>query len=63
MTGSEQDTAVVLVDAIGYGDITPMARTGRLVRLSGSPAVPAVALRTEMDALPLVERTNVAWRP
>jgi amidohydrolase len=62
VTGSEQDTAVVLVDAIGYGDVTPVARTGRLVRLSGTPSVPAVALRTEMDALPVVERTNVAWR-
>lgn len=62
VTGSEHDTAVALVDAIGYGDVTPVARTGRLVRLSGTSLEPAVALRTEMDALPVVERTNVSWR-
>ena len=62
VTGSENDTAIALVDAIGYGDVTPVAGTGRLVRLSGTPSEPAVALRTEMDALPVVERTNVTWR-
>jgi amidohydrolase len=60
------DTAAALVDAIGYGEVAHVAQTGRMVWLSrtavADPADPAVALRAEMDALPITERTNVPWR-
>jgi amidohydrolase len=62
VTGSEHETALALVDAIGFGDVVPVAQTGRLVRLFRAPAEAAVALRAEMDALPITERTNVPWR-
>lgn len=68
LSGAEADTAARLVDAIGAGAGEPVAETGRLLWVHGDPAAGepagggAVALRTELDALPVVEATSVPWR-
>jgi amidohydrolase len=62
VTGDEKDTAQLLADAIGVGDGKVVARTGRILDLDCSSGVgPAIAVRTEMDALPIVEQTGVPW--
>ncbi|WP_326569607.1 amidohydrolase [Amycolatopsis rhabdoformis] len=60
-SGDEDDTARVAAAALGAGEVIPVAKTGRLIELAGEHAGPAVALRAELDALPIVERTGVAW--
>ena len=63
VSGDEADTAATLVEALGDVEAVQMATTGRLVRISPYDGEsPAVALRTELDALPLVESTEVPWR-
>jgi amidohydrolase len=60
--GEEHDTTLRLTEAIGRGKGRRIARTGAILRLGPphSPA-PAVAVRTELDALPIAERTVVPW--
>ena len=60
LSGDELDTAARLVAAIGAGEGIPVAGTGRLVEVTGGGSRPVV-VRTELDALPLLERTGVAW--
>lgn len=60
LSGDELDTAARLVAAIGAGEGIPVAGTGRLVEVTGGEGRPVV-VRTELDALPLLERTGVAW--
>lgn len=61
--GDESDTAEELVFALGTTEVVPVAGTGRLVTLrTGRSGSPAIALRAELDALPMVERTDVPWR-
>ena len=60
LSGDELDTAARLVAAIGAGEGIPVAGTGRLVEVTGGGGR-AVVVRTELDALPLLERTGVAW--
>jgi amidohydrolase len=63
LSGAEEDTAKRLVDVIGVGDGHSVAGTGRLLWVSGdADAGGAVALRTELDALPVIEMTSVPWR-
>ena len=58
--GEETPTAQSVVDWIGLGDGEAAAGTGRLLRLDGGPG-PAIAVRAELDGLPVLETTGVAW--
>lgn len=61
-SGDESDTAAAVADALGYGDGEPVADVGRVIVCGARPtAAGSVALRAEMDALPIVERTGVPW--
>jgi amidohydrolase len=60
-SGDEEDTARLVAAAIGAGDGVRVAKTGRVIPLPGAPDGPAVALRAELDALPVLERTGVPW--
>ncbi len=62
LSGSEQDTAALLADVIGCGSGVLAAGTGRLISVAGGGDHKAVALRTELDALRVVETTSVPWR-
>ena len=60
LSGAEEGTARRVATAMDLGGVTadePVARTGRVLRIGA--AGPAVALRAELDALPIVERTGV----
>jgi amidohydrolase len=57
-SGSEDWTAQRVAAALG-GEATVVAGTGRLVRIGAD--APRIALRAELDALPLTEQTGVAW--
>lgn len=59
LSGEEGPTAQVLAEELG-GHCPPVADTGFLTRL-GPPTGPAVAVRAELDALPMVERSGVTW--
>jgi amidohydrolase len=60
LSGDELDTAVRVVEAIGSGPGRTVATTGRLVEITRGPGGP-VLLRTELDALAVLERTGAAW--
>lgn len=60
LSGVEEDTRDLLLAALDAGPAEPVADTGALVRI-GARSGPCVAVRTELDALPLVESTGVAW--
>src|SRR5690242_21900982 len=57
--GQETRTARRVAAALGEPD-APSVTTGRLVRI-GAAGGPSVAIRAELDALPLTEQTPVAW--
>jgi len=59
-SGSEHRTAATVAAALGAPDAPVVAETGRLIRI-GSPDGPAIALRAELDALPITEQTGAAW--
>ncbi|WP_116202217.1 M20 metallopeptidase family protein [Amycolatopsis circi] len=58
-SGDEDDTARIVAAALGEGE--RVAKTGRLIQISAAHPGPAVALRAELDALPVIERTGVGW--
>ncbi|GAA4723541.1 M20 metallopeptidase family protein [Phytohabitans rumicis] len=58
LAADEQSTLDLVLGQLP-GPAQPVAQTGALVRM-GRPG-PAVAVRAELDALPLVEETGVAW--
>lgn len=60
LSGHEDDTTATLVEAVGLPHES-LPEGGALVRV-GDGDGPAVALRAELDALPVVERTDVSWR-
>ena len=57
--GHETRTASRVAAALGEPD-APSVTTGRLVRI-GAASGPSVAIRAELDALPLTEQTPVTW--
>jgi amidohydrolase len=57
--GHETGTASRVAAALGEPG-APAVTTGRLVRI-GAASGPSVAIRAELDALPLTEQTPVAW--
>ena len=63
VSGDEADTAARVVAALGAGDGRVVAGTGRLLSVAGGPAGGrgAVAVRTELDGLPVLEQTGVEW--
>jgi amidohydrolase len=64
-SGQEGDTARAVVAALGAGPGIEVAGTGRLVRLGSGTDPPGgadcVALRAELDALPVAEASGVPW--
>ena len=63
LSGDEEDTAKTVASALGLGDGQRVAHTGRLIEVSpGAADRKAIALRTELDALPMLETTAAPWR-
>ena len=61
VSGDEEDTTRELVQALGMGDGVRMAKTGRALLLEGAGTGGTIALRAELDALPVDEATSVPW--
>ena len=59
-SGAEHHTAARVAVALGASDAPPVGGTGRIVRI-GPRAGPCVAVRAELDALPIEEETGVPW--
>jgi amidohydrolase len=59
VSGDEADTTRLMLDAVGGR--AHLVETGGAVVRFGAPDGPAVGLRAEMDALPVVEETGVDW--
>jgi amidohydrolase len=59
-SGEEWRTAARVANALGAPDAPAVAGTGRLVRI-GNQDGPCIALRAELDALPITEQTGVPW--
>jgi amidohydrolase len=60
LSGSEYQTAARVAAALGEPDAPQVAGSGRLVRI-GPADGPCVAVRAELDALPVVEQTGAGW--
>ncbi len=58
VSGAEAPTTERVAAALSWDECEPVAGTGALL----APRPGAVVLRAELDALPVVERTDVAWR-
>ncbi|WP_435742333.1 M20 metallopeptidase family protein [Nocardioides sp. SYSU DS0663] len=60
LSGDEADTTDAVLDVLGLPH-ERLPRGGALVRV-GPADGPSIAIRAELDALPVVERNDVAWR-
>ena len=60
LSGAEHRTVARVAAALGAADAPVIAGTGRIVRI-GPPSGPCVAVRAELDALPVPEQTGVEW--
>lgn len=61
VSGDEHDTLLAIADALRPAETIWTAHGAGLVRV-GSAKGPAIGLRAELDALPIVEQTDVEWR-
>lgn len=59
LSGQELGTRQLVLEQLAGGTAAEVAGTGAVVRIGGPG--PAIAVRAELDALPLRERTGVAW--
>ncbi len=59
LSGDEQDTCASFTQATPWLDWHPIAETGAFARTAANG--PAVGLRAELDALPILETTGVEW--
>jgi amidohydrolase len=59
LSGEEGPSLKLMLDGLRGGLVEYVAGTGAVVRIGG--AGPAVAVRGELDALPIRERTSVSW--
>lgn len=60
----EHATTALIVDALGRADVTASllpAGTGLIAQLDGAAAGPVIALRADLDALPLLEATGMPF--
>jgi len=57
ISGAEWRTADRVTEAIGTGEVSVVAETGRLIRI-GRAGEPCIAVRAELDGLPVVEHTG-----
>jgi amidohydrolase len=60
LSGCEERTAARVAAALGDARAPTVAGTGRLVRI-GPATGPSIAVRGELDALPIREQTGVPW--
>ena len=60
LSGAEGPTAAAVAAALGDPDAPRVAGTGRVLRIGPAPG-PSVAVRGELDALPVTEPTGAAW--
>jgi amidohydrolase len=60
LSGSEHRTAATVSAALGAADAPAVGGTGRIVRI-GPQSGACVAIRAELDALPVTEQTGVPW--
>jgi amidohydrolase len=61
VSGDEADTTALVADALGAGHGREVAGTGRVIVLGGRSTDGCVALRAELDGLPVAEQTGVPW--
>ncbi len=59
LSGTEQLTRRLVLDRLPGTEITEVADTGALARIGGPGA--AIAIRAELDALPIKEATGAPW--
>jgi amidohydrolase len=60
LSGSEERTAARVAEALGAPGAPVVAGTGRLIRI-GPASGPCIAIRAELDGLPVTEQTGVPW--
>ncbi len=60
VSGAEHRTSARMAAALGDPDAAVLGGTGRLIRI-GPPDGPSIAVRAELDALPITELTGVPW--
>ncbi len=60
LSGAEYATGAAVATAMGFPDAPAVAGTGRLIRI-GPASGRCIAVRAELDALPVPERTGAPW--
>jgi amidohydrolase len=59
LSGREHRTRAMVLDWLPDSEVTEVADAGAVVRIGGPG--PAIAIRAELDALPITEATGVSW--
>lgn len=60
VSGSEHRTGATMARVLGEADAPVLAGTGRIIRI-GPSGEAAIAVRAELDALPITEPSEVPW--